>query len=150
MIVTGNIFCLWYLETSWFIYTRYIAVHKYYETNKRKRVLSTQHFIDSPIKSMSQLSIYQEVSKKLKNSMEETMSMNDNDSHQSNQINYTFYKPSKYLKMSRKLLLHLLHLQINYSLKKKKEKSSILSRLATVDQQFVLIKFFIYIKLISI
>ncbi len=112
-----------------------------HETNKRKRVLSTQHFIDdSPIKSMSQLSISQEgSSKKLKNSAtDETVFSNNDNSNQSNQVNCTLYKLSKYLKMPRRLLLHSLHLQLNYRLQKKKEQHFILSRLELFDQQFCL------------
>jgi hypothetical protein len=109
------------------------------EPNKRKRDRSTQSFINSSIKSLSQLSISQGASKKLKNSLEETNSSNDDDqSSHSNQHNFTLYKPSKYLKMPRKLLLHSLRLQLNYPLKKKKEQNFILSRLATVDQKFCL------------
>jgi len=66
------------------------------------------------------------------------MSVNNNDGNQSNQVNRTFYKPSKYLKMPRKLLVHSLRLQLNYSLKKKKEQNFILSRLKLVDEQFCL------------
>jgi hypothetical protein len=40
--------------------------------------------------------------------------------------------------MSRRLLLHSLHLQLNCPLKKKKEQRSVLSRLKIVDQQFFL------------
>jgi hypothetical protein len=40
--------------------------------------------------------------------------------------------------MPRKLLLHSFLLQLNYSLKKKKEQNFILSRLRIVDQQFCL------------
>ncbi len=92
---------------------------------------------------MSQLSISsQEVaSKKIKNSMDdETISTNDdnNSNDQSNQHNITLYKPSKYLKMPRKLLLHSLRLQLNYRLKKKKEQNFILSRLKIFDQKFCL------------
>jgi hypothetical protein len=72
---------------------------------------------------MSQLSISQGGSNKMKNSTQETRPSNDNKSNQSNQINYTLYKPSKYLRMQRKLLLHSVHLQVNYTLKKKKEQS---------------------------
>jgi hypothetical protein len=90
------------------------------------------------MKSMSQLSLSQGASKKLKNSTHKIMSMSDNESNQSNQVNITFYKPSKYLKMPRKLLLHSLRLQLNYPLKKKKEQKFILARLTTIDQQFCL------------
>jgi hypothetical protein len=40
--------------------------------------------------------------------------------------------------MSQRLLLHSLHLQLNCSLKKKKEQRFVLSRLTIVDQQFCL------------
>ena len=42
---------------------------------------------------MSQLSISQGASKKMKNSMDEIMSVNDNDSNQSNQVNSNSYLP---------------------------------------------------------
>jgi hypothetical protein len=57
---------------------------------------------------------------------------------QTNSQNYMLYKPSKYLKMPRRLLLHSLHLQLKCSLKKKKEQRFILSRLTIIDQQFCL------------
>jgi len=85
---------------------------------------------------MSQLSISQGVSKKLKCSLEETTSSKSDRLSQSNQDNLVLYKPSKYLKMPRRLLLHSLRLQLNCSLKKKKEQNFILSRLKTIDQQF--------------
>lgn len=51
----------------------------------------------------------------------------------------TLYKPSKYLKMPKKLLLQSLRLQLNYHpLKKKSEQKFILARLTTLDQQFCL------------
>jgi len=87
-------------------------------------------------KSMSQLSISQGKSKKMKNSTQETKSLNDNNSNQSEQVNCVVYKPSKYLRMPRKLLLQSLRLQLNSPLKKKKEQSFISSRLEIVDQQF--------------
>jgi len=67
------------------------------------------------MKSMSQLSISgAEVStKKMKNSLQEIISMDNDDdddddssSESSNQDHIVVYKPSKYLKMPRKLLLH--------------------------------------------
>jgi hypothetical protein len=66
------------------------------------------------------------------------MSSNNGIGSQTNSQNYTLYKPSKYLKMPRRLLLHSLHLQLNCPLKKKKEQRFILSRLKIVDQQFCL------------
>ncbi len=74
--------------------------------------------------------------KKKKNSTQETRPSNDKKSNQSTQTNYTFYKPFKYLKTPRKLLLHSLRLQLNYLFKKKKEQNFILSRLKIVDEQF--------------
>ncbi len=75
----------------------------------------------------------------MKQSAKEEKSSNDDDnSTQSTKDHSTLYKPSKYLKMPRKLLLHSLHLQLNCPLKKKKEQRFILSRLAIVDQQFCL------------
>ncbi len=52
------------------------------------------------MKAKSPLSITQVISKKMKNSTKEKMPSNDVNSNQSNQDNYTLYKPSKYLKMS--------------------------------------------------
>ncbi len=111
-----------------------------HESHKRKRDnQSLQKSLNSSMKSMSQLSISQEaVPKKTKRSTVETMSSNNEISTQTSSQNYILYKPSKYLKMSRRLLLHSLHLQLNCSLKKKKEQNFILSRLKTIDQQFCL------------
>jgi hypothetical protein len=113
-----------------------MVIEQTHESNKRKRDLSTQPFIISSIKSMSQLSISQGVSKKLKCSSEETNSSKRDRLSQSNQDNLVLYKPSKYLKMPRRLLLHSLRLQLKCSLKKKKEQNFILSRLKIIDQQF--------------
>jgi hypothetical protein len=111
-----------------------------HESHKRKRDdQSTQKTLNDSMKSMSQLSISQEaVRKKTKRSTVETMSSNNAISTQINSQHYTLYKPSKYLKMSRRLLLHSLHLQLNCPLKKKKEQRFVLSRLKIVDQQFSL------------
>jgi len=100
--------------------------------------LSTETLLKSSIKSLSQLSVSQRVSKKMKNLTNDTISSNNANSNQSNQDNCSLYKPSKYLKMPQKLLLHSLRLQLNYPLKKKKEQKFILSRLAIIDQQFCL------------
>jgi len=109
-------------------------------SNKRKRDLSQQHLLNSSMKSMSQLSVSEEGGrlKKIKKSTDETKSSDNDISTQSNYDNYTRYKPSKYLKMPRRLLLHSLHLQLNCSLKKKKEQNFLLSRLKIFDQQFCL------------
>jgi hypothetical protein len=91
------------------------------------------------MKSMSQLSISQAASKKRKHSTDNTMSpLSNENSNQLNQDNYTLYKPSKYLKMPRKLLLYSLRLQLNYPLKKKKEQKFLLARLKIIDQEFCL------------
>jgi hypothetical protein len=107
------------------------------QSNKRKRDISQQDLVNSSVKSLSQLSISQEARKKPKTATEDAMSIDSNNSH-SNQDTYMLYKPSKYLKMPRKLLLHSLRLQLNYPLKKKKEQRFILSRLQLYDQQFCL------------
>ncbi len=107
------------------------------KSSKRKRDdLSTQKSLDNSMKSLSQLSMSQKVSKKMKQSAKEEKSSNDDDnSTQSTQDHSALYKPSKYLKMPRKLLLHSLHLlQLNDPMKKNKEQRFILSRLAIVDQ----------------
>ncbi len=88
---------------------------------------------------MSQLSISQAVvPKKTKHSPIETMSSSNALSTQTSSPSYWLYKPSKYLKMPRRLLLHSLHLQLNCPLKKKNEQRFILSRLKTLDQHFCL------------
>jgi hypothetical protein len=66
------------------------------------------------------------------------MLSNNEISTQTNSQNYTLYKPSKYLKMPRRLLLHSLHLQLNCPLKKKKEQRFVLSLLTIIDQEFCL------------
>ena len=48
------------------------------------------------------------------------------------------FSVSKYFQMPKKLLLHSLRLQLNYPLKKRKDKSFILSRLRLLDEQFCL------------
>jgi hypothetical protein len=101
---------------------------------KRKRDQSQQDLFNDSIKTISQLSISQEASKKVKNSLNETMLSDDNNSNQSSQVNITSYRPSKYLKMPRKLPLHSLRLQLNCSLKKKNEQGFLLSRLQIIDQ----------------
>jgi hypothetical protein len=72
---------------------------------------------------MSQLSVSQAaVPKKTKLSSVEKMLLNSEINTQKSSQSYTLYKPSKYLKMPRRLLLHSLHLQLNCPcLKKKKE-----------------------------
>jgi hypothetical protein len=79
---------------------------------------------------MSQLSVSQAaVPKKTKLSPVEIMLSNSEINTQTSSQSYTLYKPSEYLKMQRRLLLHSLHLQFNCPLKKKKEQRFVLSRL---------------------
>jgi hypothetical protein len=98
------------------------------ESRKRKRDdQSIQKSLNSSTKSMSQLSISQDiVPKQMKHSPVEIIYL-------SNEIS-----TETYLKMPRKLLLHLLYLQLNCPLKKKKEQRFVLSRLKIIDQQFCL------------
>lgn len=109
-------------------------------SSKRKRSdQSLQTLVHSSMKSMSQLSISQEgVCKKLKQSIGETTPSSKEMDDQTSSQQITFYKPSKYLKMPRKLLLHSLHLQLNCRLKKKKEQHFILVLLKIMDRQFCL------------
>jgi hypothetical protein len=110
------------------------------ESSKRKRDdPSIEKSLNSSMKSISQLSISQTgVPKKVKVSTVETMSSNNDTGIPANSQNYMLYKPSKYLKMPRRLLLHSLHLQLNCSLKKKKEQRFVLLKLKIIDQQFCL------------
>lgn len=106
---------------------------------KRKRDRSKQDLLNSSVKSLSQLSISQKAAKKAKLTTNETMlSARTIRDQSSSQKNCTFHKPSKYLKMPRKLLLHSLRLHLDHLLKKKKEQNFIRSRLEILDQQFCL------------
>jgi hypothetical protein len=88
---------------------------------------------------MSQLWISQAaVPKKTKLFPIETTLLNNEISTQTSSQNDMLHKPSKYLEMPRRLLLHSLHLQLNRLLKKKKKQRFVLSRLKIVDQQFFL------------
>ena len=102
------------------------------QSKKRKRDISQQDLMNSSVKSLSQLSISQEARKKPKTATQDKMSIDSDNSHL-NQDTYILYKPSKYLKMPRKLLLHSLRLQLNYPLQKKKGESFILSPLRILD-----------------
>ncbi|CAF3195053.1 unnamed protein product [Rotaria socialis] len=107
--------------------------------NKRKRSSSKQKLSNKSLISMSQSSISQGVLKKVKNSQIETKSSIDNNSDRLNaNDDISFYKPSRYLKMPRKFLLHSLRLQLNCSIKRKKEQRFTLSRLKLFDKQFCL------------
>ena len=111
------------------------------ESNKRKRddLASTQKSLNDSMKSMSQLSISQvAAAKKLKHAPTETTSTNQEITSEVDAHDFNLYKPSKYLRMPRRLLLHSLHLQLNCPLKKKQEQRFILARLKTIDQQFCL------------
>ncbi|CAF1366004.1 unnamed protein product [Adineta ricciae] len=100
-------------------------------SNKRKRSERNNKEYDKMAKrSMSQLSISQQQpsSKRLKTN-----------NNENNITTSTDHKPtvsSKYLQMPKKLLLHSLRLQLNHRIRKKKEKSFILSRLQLLDRQF--------------
>ncbi len=122
--------------SSFFIYLKILKLFTscYYESHKRKRDdQSTQKSLNSSMKSMSQLSIPQEaVPKKTKRSTVETMSSNNEISTQTSSQNYILYKPSKYLKIPRRLLL-----QLNCPLKKKKEQRFVLSRLRYLYQTYL-------------
>ena len=102
---------------------------------KRKREdQSIQKALNTSTKSLSQLSIPQAaVRKKTKHSPVETVSSRNEMRTQTSPQSYMLYKPSKYVKIPRRLLLHSLHLQLNCSLKKKKEQHFILSLLETID-----------------
>lgn len=110
------------------------------QSNKRKRIQkSTENLLNGSIKSMSQLSVSQEALKRMKYSTSlETISSNSTVSSEFNCDEITFYKPSKYLKMPRKLLLYSLRLQLGCPLKKRKEQEFIFTRLTIMDQQFCL------------
>nr|ABQ08076.1 hypothetical protein [Adineta vaga]ABQ08081.1 hypothetical protein [Adineta vaga] len=93
----------------------------------------------SSMKSLSQLSLsHQKSSTKKKKSSQNTNSSNNQVDNNSDNINFTFNKSSKYLRMPRKLLLHSLRLQLNHPIKKKKETRFILTRLQLLDHQFCL------------
>ncbi|CAF4742945.1 unnamed protein product, partial [Rotaria magnacalcarata] len=107
--------------------------------NKRKRSSSKQKLSNKSLTSMSQSSISQGVFKKMKNGQIETKSPIDNNSDRLNENDdISFYKPSRYLKMPRKFLLNSLRLQLNCSIKRKKEQRFTLSRLELFDKQFCL------------
>ena len=107
------------------------------QTHKRKRDnLSTENLSHISTKSTSQLSITSSVvRKKIKHSATIPHSMDHQTDDETNSQNITFYKPSKYLKMPRRFLLHSLQLQLHCPLKRK-EQIFVLSRLQILDQQF--------------
>ena len=76
------------------------------------------------MKFMSQFSISQAVlTKKSKRSTAaETTSTDQEVASEATTQDYTLNKPSKHLRMLRSLLLHSLHLQLNFPLNKKKKK----------------------------
>ncbi len=118
-----------------------ISEQQAHQSRKRKRDDQSliQKSLNSSMKSMSQLSISQAtVPKKTNLFLVETIPSNNEISSQTSSQNDTLHKPSKYLKMPRRLLLCSLHLQLIYPLKKKQEQRFLLSRLKIVDQQFCL------------
>jgi len=108
--------------------------------NKRKRDdQAIENSLQSSMKSLSQLSISQENRrKKSKYHIDQNVSTTNQVNHQTNFQNSILYKPCKYLKMPRKLLLQSVRLQLYFRLKKKSEQNFILSRLTKMDQQFCL------------
>ncbi|CAF2130096.1 unnamed protein product [Rotaria magnacalcarata] len=91
--------------------------------NKRKRSSSQQKLTNKSLISMSQSSISQGVLKKMKNSQIEMESSIDNNSTRLDENDdISFYEPSRYLRMPRKFLLQSLRLQLNCSIKRKKEQ----------------------------
>ena len=65
--------------------------------------------------------------------------MTSNFSIRLNPIYFTLVsRPSKYLKMPKKLLIRSLRLQLNHRIKKKKDQLFIVSRLQLLDRQFCL------------
>jgi hypothetical protein len=90
--------------------------------NKRKR-----DPVSSSTKSLSQLSLSEGRSKKIKPSP-----------FSSDHVPLQWHTLSKYLKMPRRRLMHSLHLQLNCALKKKSEQNFILARLQWIDRQFCL------------
>ncbi|UJR18760.1 hypothetical protein I4U23_005666 [Adineta vaga] len=112
------------------------------QSTKRKRDQSQQNLISISMKSLSQLSLsHQNASKKKKKSSQHTNSSNnhndDSSDNNNNNNNNTIilYKSSKYLR-PRKLLLHLLRLQLNHKINKRKEQHFILEHLQLLDPQF--------------
>ena len=80
-----------------------------HELHKRKRddLASTQESLDSSMKSMSQLPISQAVvTKKSKHSTAETTSTIHEVTPETDAYGYNLHKPSKYLRMPQRLLLH--------------------------------------------
>ena len=82
-------------------------------------------------KSLSQLSLSQGRSKKIKASEVESSPLTDH-------VHSQLHTLSSYLKMPRRQLLHSLHLQLNCSLIKKREQNFVLTRLHWIDRQFCL------------
>jgi len=78
------------------------------QINKRKRNHHLyEDLLDNSMKSISQLSISQQKLKKTKHSTSETISSNTSNANESNHVQYTFYKPSKYIKMHCRLTFML-------------------------------------------
>ena len=112
------------------------------QATKRKRDRSQLSLLSDSVKSLSQLSLSGQKSTsrttKKKKSSHMVNASSDNDTCESNNKIFTFYKSSKYLRMPKKLLLHSLRLQLNHSIKIEKEQSFILQRLQLLDHQFCL------------
>ena len=106
---------------------------------KRKRDLSQHGLSNSSMKSLSQLSISQPSTKKTKNniSQHKIASAHDNQADVGH-VDDTQYKPSKHLRMPRKLLLRSLRLQLNSALKEQSDRQFLLARLELSDKKFCL------------
>ena len=114
---------------SWSNETINAAIQMHLETervHKRKR-----DPVAGSTKSLSQLSLSQGRSKKIKASEVESSPLYGH-------VHSQLYKLSSYLKMPRRRLLHWLHLQLNCSLIKKREQNFVLTRLQWIDRQFSL------------
>ena len=83
------------------------------------------------MKALSQLSISQPSTKKTKNSLSHHTVASAHD-------NVTQYKPSKYLRMPRKIPLRSLRLQLNSALKEQKDRQFLLARLELSDKKLCL------------
>ena len=116
---------------------RPMTVNRTSQPNKRKRREPVPDMLRTAPKSTSQLSISQErPSKKGKKSTAPTAGQ-DGDATAPN-VNGNVCKPSKYLRMPRKMLLYSLRLQLLHPVKSKTEQEFVLRRLKLLDEQFCL------------
>ncbi|CAF4011185.1 unnamed protein product, partial [Adineta steineri] len=106
------------------------------QSNKRKRSQQNNQQQNTTIRSISQLSISQQqpLPKKIKPNNRQNNMTTQAAAATTTTNNQSI--TSKYLHMPKKLLLHSLRHQLNHRIKKRKEKSFILSRIRLLDQQF--------------